>query len=55
MTVLKKPLVAALLAIASAILFGGCVGPKSDSTIPWAKPATWENQIPGMGTGPGGY
>ena len=54
MTVLKKLLLAALLAALGAG-WTGCVGPKSDSTIPWARPATWEGEIPGMGAGPSGY
>lgn len=55
MIALRQSLLAALVALAGFFLFAGCVGPKSDSTIPWNRPATWEGQIPGMGAGPGGY
>ena len=56
MTARSKSLLAALLALISLALCAGCVGPRSDAaTIPWAQPATWEGQIPGMGAGPGGY
>ena len=43
-----KPVFLALLAMALASLFAGCVAPKSDSTIPWNRPADWEGEIPGM-------
>ncbi|MDD2764916.1 MAG: hypothetical protein PHE83_13185 [Opitutaceae bacterium] len=49
MNVLKKPFLAALLVVALAALFAGCVDPKTDSTIPWSRPADWEGRIPGMG------
>jgi hypothetical protein len=48
MNAAKKPLLFALLAIALGSLFAGCVAPKTDSTIPWNRPADWEGQIPGM-------
>ncbi len=52
MNAVKRPLLAALLIVALATLFAGCVSPRTDSsTIPWATPAPWEGQIPGMGTG----
>jgi len=44
----KKSLLLALLALALGSLFAGCVAPRSDSTIPWNRPADWEGQIPGM-------
>ena len=53
MNVAKKPLLVALLAVALAALFAGCVAPKTDSSIPWNRPADWEGQIPGMGQGMG--
>jgi hypothetical protein len=49
MKAVKKPSVVALLALALAALFTGCVGPRADSSIPWNRPASWEGQIPGMG------
>ena len=53
MNVAKKPLLVALLAVALAALFAGCVAPKTDSSIPWNRPADWEGRIPGMGQGMG--
>jgi hypothetical protein len=43
-----KPIFLALLALTLGSLFAGCVAPKSDSTIPWNRPADWEGDIPGM-------
>ena len=51
MNAAKKSLLLALLAIAVASLFAGCVAPKTDSSIPWNRPADWEGRIPGMGMG----
>jgi hypothetical protein len=51
MNVAKKPLLLALLALALASLVTGCVAPKTDSSIPWNRPADWEGRIPGMGMG----
>ena len=53
MKVAKKSLLVALLAVALAALFAGCVAPKTDSSIPWNRPADWEGRIPGMGQGMG--
>ena len=53
MNVAKKPVLVALLAVALAALFAGCVAPKTDSSIPWNRPADWEGRIPGMGQGMG--
>ncbi len=51
MNAAKKPLLFALLALALGSLLAGCVStPTTDSTIPWNRPADWENQIPGMST-----
>lgn len=47
MTSLKRLLLAAL-ATAGTLLITGCSSP-SDSSIPWSRPASWENQVPGMG------
>jgi len=49
MNAAKKPLLFVLLAIAFGTLFAGCVAPKTDSSIPWNRPADWEGKIPGMG------
>jgi Spy/CpxP family protein refolding chaperone len=48
MNAAKKPLLIALLALVLGALFAGCMAPKTDSTIPWARPADWEGRIPGM-------
>ncbi len=53
MNAARRPLLAALLALAIASLLGGCISPKSTDTIPGNRPADWEGQIPGMGSGPG--
>ncbi len=52
MNSLKKPLLGLLLAL-SGLLLAGCVGSAQGSAIPWSRPASWENQVPGMGTAPG--
>jgi hypothetical protein len=51
MNAAKKPLLLILLTLALASLFSGCVAPKTDSSIPWNRPADWEGRIPGMGLG----
>jgi hypothetical protein len=51
MNSVKKSLLLLLLASAVACLFSGCIAPRSDSTIPWDRPADWEGKIPGMGMG----
>ncbi|MCR6657048.1 MAG: hypothetical protein NVV63_14835 [Opitutus sp.] len=53
MNSLKKP-VLGLLALLFAALFAGCAANQQDSSIPWSRPADWEGQIPGMGSGMGG-
>jgi hypothetical protein len=36
------------------VLFGtGCAVNPAGTGVPWNSPASWENQVPGMG-GPGG-
>ena len=41
-----------LLVLASGILLAGCsMDSPRDTSIPWNRPADWEGQIPGMGTG----
>lgn len=46
MTSFKRLVLAAL--VTSGALLAGCSSP-SDSSIPWSRPASWENQVPGMG------
>lgn len=46
--------VAALLLIGFSVILAGCSTENpSDSSIPWNRPASWEGQVPGMGTTPG--
>ena len=53
MNSLKKPILGFLLLVLGA-LFAGCTSQTSqDTAIPWSRPASWEGQIPGMGSGPG--
>lgn len=49
----KLPFVALLLAAFGAFLSGCSMSPQKNSAVPWSRPATWEGQIPGMGTTPG--
>lgn len=44
-----------LLALAVGSLFAGCISTKKggESSIPWSNPASWENQVPGMGNNMG--
>jgi hypothetical protein len=47
-------LLIALAGIAGAFSFTGCTSAtEEDSAIPWSRPANWEGQVPGMGTGQG--
>jgi len=44
----------ALAGIAGTFLFTGCTSAtEEDSAIPWSRPANWEGQVPGMGSGQG--
>lgn len=44
----------ALAGVFGAFLFTGCTSQTdADSSIPWSRPANWEGQIQGMGTGKG--
>lgn len=43
-----------LAGIAGSFFFTGCTSQtEADSSIPWSRPANWEGQVPGMGTGKG--
>lgn len=44
---------ALLLALAAALMGGCSMQGTRDSSVPWSQPATWENQVPGMGNGTG--
>ena len=51
MNTLKKPILVLVLIAFGAIL-GGCTSKTArDTSIPWSRPADWEGQMPGMGTG----
>jgi hypothetical protein len=41
-----------LLLLAAALLAAGCSS-APQGTQPWSRPASWENQIPGMSSAPG--
>ena len=47
-----------LFAIGSLLTFSGCTSlleeDPNEAQIPWATPADWEGQVPGM-PGPGGF
>jgi hypothetical protein len=40
-----------IFALGAAALLGlaGCTTDEKDSSIPWSRPADWENTVPGMG------
>ncbi len=41
-----------LLLLAAAAFVAGCsTETPKDSSIPWSRPANWEHQVPGMGSG----
>ena len=45
---------AILLLLAFGALLSGCVSNNRNGTsIPWSSPASWENQVPGMGPNTG--
>jgi len=46
-------LLLALAGITGAFLFTGCTSADEASSIPWSRPANWEGQVPGIGTGQG--
>jgi hypothetical protein len=49
---LKNPLMG--FVFLALVLFGtGCAVNPAGTGVPWNSPASWENQVPGMG-GPGG-
>ncbi len=51
MNTFKKPVLALILVAFGAIL-GGCTSKTAkDTSIPWSRPADWEGQMPGMGSG----
>ena len=42
-----------ILALGTLALLGlaGCSSDQKDSSMPWSRPADWENQVPGMSSG----
>ncbi len=47
-------LILTLMASLGALALTGCTSQTDqDTSIPWSRPATWEGQVPGMGTTPG--
>jgi hypothetical protein len=53
MKTIRLPLITVLLAVLGALLGGCSLNTQKNTAIPWSRPATWEGQIPGMGTTPG--
>ncbi|HVW20707.1 MAG TPA: hypothetical protein VHC86_05785 [Opitutaceae bacterium] len=51
MNTFLKTALGALLLAGAAFLAGCSTQSPKDSSIPWTRPASWENQVPGMGTG----
>ena len=42
---------ALLLGLFAAAMLSGCMMQSSkDSSVPWAQPANWEGEVPGMGS-----
>ncbi len=39
------------LATLAALGLSGCAADPKESSIPWSRPQSWENQVPGMGSG----
>ncbi len=48
MATYRKIIVALSLTALAVIGLSGCATDPKESSIPWSRPATWENQIPGM-------
>jgi hypothetical protein len=49
MRILRKALLVLALAAVSLLGLSACFNTQQDSSIPWSRPADWENTIPGMG------
>lgn len=49
----SKKSILGLLLLAFVALAAGCMSAPKDTSIPWSRPADWEGQIPGMGSGMG--
>jgi hypothetical protein len=45
----RKAFIALALAGFALLGLSGCFSDQQDSSIPWSRPADWENTIPGMG------
>ena len=46
---LRKAIFTVALAIFALLGLSSCFSTQQDSSIPWSRPADWENTIPGMG------
>ncbi len=53
MNSLSRRAVAVILLSLGALAAGCSTQNPTDSSIPWNRPASWEGQVPGMGTTPG--
>ncbi|HEY4301376.1 MAG TPA: hypothetical protein VGM73_10905 [Candidatus Didemnitutus sp.] len=45
----RKALFATALLVYVLLGLAACTAPDQESSIPWSRPADWENTIPGMG------
>ncbi len=53
MNSLSRRAVAVIVLSLGALVAGCSTQNPTDSSIPWNRPASWEGQVPGMGTTPG--
>jgi len=49
MSTLRRTVFAIALAAFALLGLAACFSDQQDSSIPWSRPADWENTIPGMG------
>jgi len=47
----RKIILVLSLTVLALIGFSGCAADPKESAIPWSRPASWENQVPGMTSG----
>ena len=51
MAMYRKIILALSLTALAVIGLSGCATDPKESAIPWSRPASWENQVPGMSSG----
>jgi hypothetical protein len=49
MPTLRRTIITIALALFTVLGLSACFSDQQDSSIPWSRPADWENTIPGMG------